>query len=123
MKDLDMGQKYDVVIPTFLKEGRSVYDFAPGFFGTPVNINKYDDECLQDYITGLGVVSVGFEERIWINGIPGGGGGSGGSKGSSKTVTVILTIVFTLIFLGAVYIGVAYIYPKLRGTPHPHRFD
>jgi len=124
MRDIDKGQKYDVVIPSFLKEGRSVYDITQGFFEGPVMIEKYDDQCLQEYIEGLRVVTVGFEERIWIDALPDGGGSGGkGSKGQSKTVTVILSVVFTLIFVAAVYIGLVYIYPKLRGTTPSHRFD
>jgi hypothetical protein len=91
---------------------------------------SFDDDCVENYTRALREISVGFEERIWIDGKPtdgggpggGGGGGSCNCKGSNTAVTVILTIVFFTIFLAVIFIGYFYVLPRLRRSPTPESY-
>lgn len=66
MRDIAMNAEYNVVIPSFIKEGRNVYDLVKTAW-KPVKDIGFDDVCLQNYIEALKMVTVGFEERIYIN--------------------------------------------------------
>lgn len=78
LSDMVDSTNYYLVIPTFLYEGRGTYQFAGegGFWKDVIFDNStksnfaFDDDCVEGYIRALGQVSVGFEERIWVNGDP-----------------------------------------------------
>ncbi|CAL8095142.1 unnamed protein product [Orchesella dallaii] len=127
LSDVIEESVYYLVIPTYLYEGRGVYEFAgvPKFW-EDVFINDtlsnfaFDDECLAGYIDAVNHVTTGFEERIWINGGPN-NRPSVDCKGSNTAVTVILTIVFFTIFIAIIYVGYFYVIPRLRtqNTEYP----
>jgi len=121
MDDIVLNQEYYVVIPSFIKEGRNIYDFAKEFWIIPQNGTDigYDDNCLDKYISGMGKISIGFEERIWIDSdrIC----DNSKSKGGNTAVTVVLTIVIMAVLLGVAYVGYFYVLPRITGR-HPGNF-
>jgi hypothetical protein len=54
------------------------------------NILGFDDNCVENYVKAMGIVSVGFEERIWIDSNSGPGCSmSSKERGVSSAVTVL----------------------------------
>ncbi|ODM94027.1 Protein 5NUC [Orchesella cincta] len=123
LSDMNDASLYYLVIPTYLYEGRGVYEIAGvENFWTDIIIDSknsslvdFDDDCVENYIKAAKHVTIGFEERIWINDSPSGPPANcAGRKGSNTAVTVILTIVFFSIFLAIIYVGYFYVIPRLR---------
>jgi 5'-nucleotidase len=125
LEDVQDTGVYNFVIPSILYKGKSVYDFLPDKFlpgggGGDFTYIDFDDNCLSNYISGVKVLKLGFEERIFIednpNPTPGGGGDD--CKGSNTAVTVILTLVISAIIVGIVIVGWKFVWPRFRQRGH-----
>lgn len=94
MSDMLEQLDYYLVIPTYLYDGRGLYGFAgeEGFWRNVIfdNVTQsnfaFDDDCVEQYVRSLGQVSVGFEERIWINENPNGSEQCGNAAYTAETV-------------------------------------
>jgi len=132
MKEVEDTDRFLLAMPSFLREGRSVFDFVKNenfFLNIPTQPNNFyfvgfDDDCLGNYTQSMGGLMTGFEERIFIDVDDSSAPGSPKCKNNNnKAKHVLLTLFITLLILGGIFLGWKWLWPKFNSGHHPSIFQ